>query len=73
MPQITVDKVEMEDHRLKEADLSRHLENTNRPSNGTAKSAEVVNGEDGRPLAQSDFALFEALNMLKGMVILGTR
>ncbi|MDM7322036.1 MAG: S41 family peptidase [Gammaproteobacteria bacterium] len=73
LPQITVDKVEMDDHRLKEADLSRHLDNGNRPSNSAAKSAEVVNGEDGRPLAQSDFALFEALNMLKGMVILGTR
>ncbi|MEW6692589.1 MAG: S41 family peptidase [Pseudomonadota bacterium] len=73
LPQITVDKVEMDDHRLKEADLSRHLDNGNRPGNGAAKSADVVNGEDGKPLAQSDFALFEALNMLKGMVILGTR
>lgn len=73
LPQITVDKVEMDDHRLKEADLSRHLDNDNRPGNGAAKPADVVNGEDGKPLAQSDFALFEALNMLKGMVILGTR
>ncbi|MEW5972423.1 MAG: S41 family peptidase [Pseudomonadota bacterium] len=73
LPQITVDKVEMDDHRLKEADLSRHLDNGNRPGNGAAKPADVVNGEDGKPLAQSDFALFEALNMLKGMVILGTR
>lgn len=73
LPQITVDKVEMDDHRLKEADLSRHLDNDKRPGNGAAKPAEVVNGEDGKPLAQSDFALFEALNMLKGMVIFGTR
>jgi carboxyl-terminal processing protease len=73
LPQITVDKVEMDDHRLKEADLSRHLDNGNRPGSGAAKPADVVNGEDGKPLAQSDFALFEALNMLKGMVILGTR
>ncbi|MGB9578487.1 MAG: S41 family peptidase [Halothiobacillaceae bacterium] len=73
LPQITVDKVEMDDHRLKEADLSRHLDNDNRAGNGAAKPVDVVNGEDGKPLAQSDFALFEALNMLKGMVILGTR
>ncbi|MGK0674744.1 MAG: S41 family peptidase [Halothiobacillaceae bacterium] len=73
LPQITVDKVEMDDHRIKEADLSRHLENDKRPGNGAAKPVDMVSGEDGKPLAQSDFALFEALNMLKGMVILGTR
>jgi carboxyl-terminal processing protease len=73
LPQIKVDKVEMDDHRLKEADLSRHLDNGNRKGSGAPKPVEVVNGEDGKPLAQSDFALFEALNMLKGMVILGNR
>jgi len=73
LPQITVDKVEMDDHRLKEADLSRHLENDEQRGGAAARPADVVNGEDGKPLAQSDFALFEALNMLKGMVILGTR
>lgn len=73
LPQIKVDKVEMDDHRLKEADLSRHLENGKGPTKPEAKPSEAVNGEDGKPLAQSDFALFEALNMLKGMVILGNR
>jgi len=75
LPQITVDKVELEDRGVKEADLSRHLENGNadRTDGETEKSGDVPNGEDGKPLAQSDFALFEALNMLKGMVLLGTR
>ena len=75
LPQITVDKVELEDHGVKEADLSRHLENgkAERTDGETEKSGNVPNGEDGKPLAQSDFALFEALNMLKGMVLLGTR
>lgn len=75
LPQITVDKVEMDDHRLKEADLSRHLDNPNgSPAGQTEKrAAPIINGEDGRPLAQSDYALYEALNMLKGMAILSKK
>lgn len=73
LPQIKVDKVEAEDHRVKESDLSGHLDNPNgKPAKAEdKKTAEPANGEDGKPLAQSDYALFEALNMLKGMVILG--
>ncbi|MEF3192753.1 MAG: S41 family peptidase [Halothiobacillaceae bacterium] len=75
LPQIKVDKVEMDDHRLKEADLSRHLDNPNgSPAGQTEKpAASIINGEDGRPLAQSDYALYEALNMLKGMAILSKK
>ncbi|MEW6764327.1 MAG: S41 family peptidase [Pseudomonadota bacterium] len=75
LPQIKVDKVEEEDHRLKEADLSRHLDNPNGKADKQDDKSEMApaNGEDGKPLAQSDYALFEALNMLKGMVILGKK
>jgi len=75
LPQIKGDKVETEDGRVKEADLSGHLDNPNgKPAKvEEKKGAEPANGEDGKPLAQSDYALFEALNMLKGMVILGKK
>jgi carboxyl-terminal processing protease len=58
---------------LKEADLSGHL------SNGNARSLDL--GEDDtsaeetekESLAQSDYQLYEALNLLKGLAILQAR
>jgi carboxyl-terminal processing protease len=40
-----------------------------KPVSGRTGDA-VLDKEDARPLAQKDYALFEALNMLKGMAIL---
>jgi carboxyl-terminal processing protease len=56
--------------RIKEADLARHLEGDGEKprdrdeSNGTGASTEQ------RPLARRDYAVFEALNLLKGLSIL---
>ncbi|VAX05615.1 Carboxyl-terminal protease [hydrothermal vent metagenome] len=56
--------------RLKEADLSRHLE----PGNG--KKTEKKEADDATPpppLAETDYQLNEALNLLKGLYILKGR
>jgi carboxyl-terminal processing protease len=74
-PDITLDplkvtKIEGMGERLKEADLSGHLENGN-----TAKSKEEQDKKeaDKLSLVQSDYQLYEALNILKGMNILQNR
>ncbi len=67
LPLITVEKVETEDPHFKEADLSRHLDN---PNGTPAEDADKAQVQGEGELAQSDFALFEALNVLKGLVIL---
>lgn len=74
-PDITLDpikvtKVEGMGERLKEADLSGHLEN------GTAAKDQKEQDKkeaDKLSLAQSDYQLYEALNILKGMNILQNR
>ena len=59
---------------LKEADLSRHLDNGKSKKEKKKKSAADTD-EDDRPasLAADDYMLYEALNMLKGLVILQSR
>jgi len=52
--------------RLKESDLTGHLENDN-GGNGDGKGGKA---EDKRPLAERDYQLSEALNLLKGLHIL---
>lgn len=66
---IKVTEIEGADERLKEADLSGHLENGNGDeTNGQKKK------ESKLSLAQTDYQLYEALNILKGLQILhGTR
>ena len=75
------------DEVIKEADLNRHLVNPDEvveklvPTPDTsaveAKSAETANkdedDEDEHPLAERDYELYEALNMLKGMKLLNAR
>ncbi len=63
-------KLEGMGERVKEADLSRHL------GNGNNKNADEKNKKDTKKkdetelsLAQRDYQLFEALNVLKGMSI----
>ena len=61
--------------RLKEADLSGHLEN----GNGDGKPGKKKTGKSGKDgaskgiLAQEDYQLSEALNLLKGLHILNNR
>jgi len=53
--------------RIRESDLSGHLENTEDGEEQAAEEPEEI------PLAQSDYELYEALNLLKGMVLLSKR
>ena len=60
--------------RIKEADLARHLRGDAEGKNKTDKSSdEAKNGksdQDQLPLARRDYAVYEALNLLKGLDIL---
>ncbi|MCF6337282.1 MAG: S41 family peptidase [Gammaproteobacteria bacterium] len=67
-------KLEGMGERVKEADLSRHLDNGN--SKNKTKDDKKDDEKDGKKkdepelsLAQRDYQLFEALNVLKGMSI----
>ncbi|MEA2093248.1 MAG: S41 family peptidase [Pseudomonadota bacterium] len=55
---------------LKEADLSRHLENGSKKKSGKSEDKSKDNGDESESLAQTDYQLYEALNMLKGLAIL---
>jgi carboxyl-terminal processing protease len=77
IPDIIIDKVKLEatehamDKAVTEAQLSRHLDNP-------TKEAGKVDAEKPAPpsaadLAKEDYEVYEALNMLKGMVLLHAR
>jgi carboxyl-terminal processing protease len=75
-PDIELDRVkftsvERNIEPLKEADLSRHLENGN--GGKKSKSADDDEKDDSKLLAADDYMLYEALNLLKGLVILQDR
>ncbi|HEC17280.1 MAG TPA: S41 family peptidase [Sedimenticola sp.] len=76
MPDIILGEVEVaakkppKIKRLKEANLSRHLENGN-GKKPPKKAPE--NTENGRALVEKDYQLNEALNLLKGLYILKGR
>ena len=67
---LRVEKVESKGKRLKEADLSGHLENGNGHS---PKDDAEKKTDDEESLASKDYALNEALNLLKGLTILQSR
>ena len=59
--------------RIKEADLARHLEGEGERKKGDAKGADKTTGgadKGATPLAKRDYAVYEALNLLKGLAIL---
>ncbi|HDY84613.1 hypothetical protein LCGC14_1563980 [marine sediment metagenome] len=66
---------------LREQDLTKHLDNPNAAAEKLAeqvtaeegKDGEKVNEDDATPLAVKDYALSEALNLLKGINILSPR
>jgi carboxyl-terminal processing protease len=66
---VKVTKLEDMGERLKESDLSGHLIN----GNGHKKSATKEDDQEKLSLAQTDYQLYEALNILKGMEILKSR
>jgi len=63
--------------RIKEADLSGHLENEKKKgaANDKSKSGKdkKKDAEDEIPLAESDYQLYEALNILKGLRFISMR
>jgi carboxyl-terminal processing protease len=80
-PDIVIDKIKLApveavaEDIVTEADLARHLDNTN-SSPATVEPAPAEAEPDANPpasLATEDFELFEALNLLKGMVLLQAR
>ena len=74
VPDITLDRVRVSQmdagQGVTEADLARHLDSESEDDDfEAAKRAQ----EEDLPLAQRDFALYEALNLLKGLHILSER
>jgi len=72
LEQLQVESIEKNIEPLKEADLSKHLEN------GNGKKQDRNKGDDDEPdekksLADDDYMLYEALNLLKGLAILQER
>ena len=77
-PDIVLDRVRVAridvGQGVKEADLARHLENNGEGEGDDFEAAKQSQEEAAEvPLAQRDFALYEALNLLKGLHILGGR
>ena len=75
VPDITLDRVRVSQldagQGVTEADLARHLESDGEEEDFDA--ARRAQREEDVPLAQRDFGLYEALNLLKGLHILGGR
>ncbi|MET0105241.1 MAG: S41 family peptidase [Sedimenticola sp.] len=55
---------------IKEADLAGHLENGDEGKPGDGDAGDQQQDENGRSLAEKDYQLNEALNLLKGLYIL---
>jgi carboxyl-terminal processing protease len=69
---IKVSQVERAIEPLKEADLSRHLDNGNeKDDSGQPGDDDKEKPDDS--LSQTDYQLYEALNLLKGLAILQSR
>ena len=66
---VKIEKLEVSDNSIKEANLARHLENDTQEETG-ALDTEPATRQAETPLAKRDYALYEALNVLKGLVIL---
>jgi len=77
-PDIVIDKVKLakiEDEFIgivKEADLSGHLENGQNDPDAVSEEEENLDEseEEAMPLSTTDYELYEALNVLKGLAIL---
>jgi carboxyl-terminal processing protease len=79
-PDITLENLKLDitdapaTSRIKEADLARHLqgdaERDNKTDKGSDKAKDSKTDEDQQPLARRDYAVYEALNLLKGLDIL---
>ena len=75
LSRLRVAAVEKEIEPLRESHLKRHLGNGKAPAKGkgAGKEGGARKGEDPGALAARDYELFEALNILRGLVILQSR
>ena len=71
LDQLRVSSVEGSFDPVKEADLSGHLTNGKSTKNKSAdsKSDSDEDEEEDKPLSETDYQLYEALNLLKGLSI----
>ncbi len=79
-PDITLENLKLADSdtpatsRIKEANLARHLqgdaEREKKTDESSDKAKDSKADKDQRPLARRDYAVYEALNLLKGLDIL---
>ncbi|MET0051166.1 MAG: S41 family peptidase, partial [Candidatus Thiodiazotropha sp.] len=69
----TLSKVEKDQAPIKESNLSGHLENGNGTDNPAAEGTAAESDKEQESLADKDYQLGEALNLLKGLAILGKR
>ncbi|MCG2633456.1 MAG: S41 family peptidase [Gammaproteobacteria bacterium] len=75
-PDIELDRLRFQQQKMgpglsiKEKDLSGHLENGDGEGEGTP-AVEDGSGEKDPPLAETDYELYEALNLLKALKIVG--
>jgi len=67
---LTVTRAEDNGPRVNEASLQRHLDGNNNDAN---RNGAEPDEKDREPLAQRDYGLYEALNLLKGLAIMGAR
>lgn len=77
LQKLTLSEAETTDlNLLKEADLSGHLKNGNKkdgiPADKTGGTVKEPSAEQ-EPLVRSDYQLYEALNLLKGLTLLQER
>ncbi len=68
LEQVRISAVESSLDPIKEADLSRHLSNGNGKKSRKSADGKAEDGEE-ETLAQKDYQLYEALNLLKGLAI----
>ena len=71
LERMRVSRIDTGGARVQESDLAGHLEGGEEEDFEAAQQAQQADGEV--PLAQRDFALHEALNLLKGLHILNPR
>jgi len=70
---IEVAQVETNIEPLKESDLTHHLKNGNGDKSDKDKGDAKDDSSKGKSLVKDDYMLYEALNLLKGLVILQDR
>jgi carboxyl-terminal processing protease len=79
VPDIVIDKLKLsaiavaKSNIVTEADLSGHLENANGEAPAGEDTDSKKTGKEREDLALKDFELYEALNLIKGMVLLQAR